>query len=182
MVGQELPSDSIVILDSSVLIAMGGPSTDKYQAFERVVTQRDISVRIPTHVAEELGESPETYTYQRDRLRAAQDAGWLKRATIDFSNPRVSEVIDRTRKRMLNLSAEDVTEDEIEKTDTVLTGLAYQYATEQTSHVTVLVSDTIAEQAIDDVLCAMDVGNETAVIEGRGFLEGLLNSGFEEKN
>ncbi|RRJ28719.1 hypothetical protein EIK79_15050 [Halocatena pleomorpha] len=177
----ELPRDSIAVLDSSVLIAMGGPSTDKYQAFERVVMQRDVSVRIPTHVADELGESPKTYTYQRDRLRAAQDAGWLDQAPIDFSNPRVSEAIDRTRKRMLNLSVDDVTEDEIEKTDTVLTGVAYQYAIEQTSHVTVLVSDTIAEQAIDDVLCAMDVGNETAVIEGREFLEDLLDKDFEKR-
>lgn len=101
MVGVTLPSDSIAILDSSVLIAMGGPSTDKYQAFERGVTQQSISVRIPTHVAEELGESPGAYTYQRDRLRAAQDAGWLERATIDFSNPRVSNAVDRTRRESI---------------------------------------------------------------------------------
>jgi hypothetical protein len=31
---------------------------------------------------------------------------------------------------MLSLSADDVTEDEIEKTDTILAGLAYQYVTE----------------------------------------------------
>lgn len=137
MAGSKLPSDSIAILDSSAFIAMSGPSTDRYQAFERHITQKCVSVRIPTHVAEELGESPEAYTYQRDRLRAAQDAGWLKRATIDFSNPRVSKAIDRTRKRMVNLSADDVTEDEIEKTDTVFTGLAYQYAADTTNHVTV---------------------------------------------
>lgn len=178
MAGTELPRDSLAILDSSVLIAMGGPSTDKYQAFEQHVTRRNISVRIPDHVAEELGESPEAYTYQRDRLRAAQNAGWLERAEVDFSNPRVSEVIDRTRTRMVNLSADDVSEDEIEKTDTVLAGLAYQYATEDASHVTVLVSDTIAEQAIEDVLAAMEVGEKTTVVEGRAFLDTLLNQQF----
>lgn len=120
----ERPSDSTVILDTSVLIATGGPSTEKYQAFERHVTRRRISVRIPEHVAEELGESPEAYTYHRDRIRAAQNAGWLEQAEIEFSNPQVSEVVDRTRTRMANLSADDVTEDEIEKTDTVLAGLA----------------------------------------------------------
>lgn len=30
----ELPRGSIVIVDTSVLYGMGGPSNDKYQAFE----------------------------------------------------------------------------------------------------------------------------------------------------
>lgn len=62
MAGTELSRDGLGILDSSVLIAMGGPSTDKYQAFEQHVTRRSISIRIHDHVAEELGERPETYT------------------------------------------------------------------------------------------------------------------------
>lgn len=179
MARHEIPRDSIAILDSSVLIAMGDPSTEKYQAFERYVTKRNVSVRIPGHVAAELGESPDAYAYQRDRLRAAQEAGWLERAEIEFSTPGVSEAIDRTRTRMVNLSADDVRDDEIEKTDTVLTGLAYQYAIGDASHVTVLVSDTIAEQAIEDVLVAMDVGERTAVLEGRTFLVTLLDREFE---
>lgn len=178
MAGTELPRDSLAILDSSVLIAMGGPSTGKYQAFEQHVTRRNIAVRIPGHVADELGESPDAYTYQRDRLRAAQDAGWLERAEVDFSNPCVSETVDRTRTRMVNLSADDIAEDDIEKTDTVLAGLAYQYATGDASHVTVLVSDTIAEQAIKDVLAAMDARDETTVLEGRTFLDMLLDQQF----
>jgi len=51
------------------------PSNDKYQAVEEYVTRRDIAIRIPEHVAEEFGESPDAYRYQRDRLRSAQDAG-----------------------------------------------------------------------------------------------------------
>lgn len=61
MAGVDLPSGSIAILDSSVLFAMGGLSNDKYQAFEEYVIRRNIAVRIPGHVAEELGESPEAY-------------------------------------------------------------------------------------------------------------------------
>ena len=60
---------------------------------------------------------------------------------------------------MLNLSVEDVTEDNIEKTDTILAGLAYQYAIDDMVHVTVLVSDTKAEQAIEDALTAVGVGD-----------------------
>ncbi|GAB3690968.1 hypothetical protein GCM10028857_27850 [Salinarchaeum chitinilyticum] len=124
MPGVDLPSESVAILDSSVLFAMGGPSNDKYQAFERYVKRRDVAVRIPDHVAEELGESPGAYRYHRDRLRAAQDAGWLARAAVDFSNPTVSSVIDSTRERMASLSADDVTQDDVEVTDAVLAGLA----------------------------------------------------------
>jgi hypothetical protein len=72
----EIPSSSIAIVDTSVLYAMGGPSNAKYQAFEEYVTRRNIAVRIPDHIAGELGESPEADRYQRDRLRSAQDAGW----------------------------------------------------------------------------------------------------------
>lgn len=172
---EELPHDSTAILDSSVLFAMGGPSNEKYQAFERYVTRRNITARIPDQVAEELGESPAAYAYHRDRLRAAEDAGWLKRAVVDFTIPGVSDATDRTRKRMANLSADDITEDEIEKTDTVLAGLAYQYATDVGVEVTVLVSDTVAERAIEDVLSAMDVGDRVAIVEGRKFLEVLID-------
>lgn len=129
MTGADLPSGSIAIVDTSVIFAMGGPSNDKYQALEEYVTQHNVDVRIPDHVAEELGESPDAYRYQRDRLRSAQDAGWLERAEVDFTDPGVSDAIDRTRERIFSLSAEDVAEDEVETTDAVLAGLAYQYAT-----------------------------------------------------
>ncbi|ODR83283.1 hypothetical protein BG842_14005 [Haladaptatus sp. W1] len=76
---------------------------------------------------------------------------------------------------MLSLSADDVTEDEIEKTDTILAGLAYQYVTEGQTHVAVLVSDTIAEQAIRDVLVAVGVEDRISVVEGRVLLNELVD-------
>lgn len=175
MSGTTIPSDSEAIIDSSVLFAMGGPSNEKYQAFERFVRQQNITVTVPEQVAEELGESPGAYEYQRDRLRAAQEAGWLTPGHIDFSVSRVSEVVDTTRTRMAALSADDVTEDEIEKTDTILAGLAYQYVAEGSTHVTVFVSDRIAERAITDVLSAVGVEDRTLVVEGREFLKELTD-------
>jgi len=172
----EIPSDSVAIIDSSVLFAMGGPSNEKYQAFERFVRKHNITVTVPEQVAEELGESPGAYEYQRDRLRAAQDAGWLTPAQIDFSVPRVSEVVDNTRTRMAALSADDVTEDEIEKTDTVLAGLAYQYVAEGSSHVKVFVSDRIDARAISDVLSAVGIADRASVVEGRAFLKSLVSN------
>ncbi|WP_049892039.1 hypothetical protein [Haloquadratum walsbyi] len=79
---------------------------------------------------------------------------------------------------MLNLFVKDVTEDNIEKTDTILAGLAYQYAMDDTTHVIVLVSDTKAEQAIEDVLTAVGVGDTTMIIEGRDFIDTLVANQF----
>jgi len=171
----DIPHGSSAIIDSSVLFAIGAPDNEKYQAFQRFVTQRELSVYIPTHVAKELGEAPDTYTFHRERLRAAQEAGWLERSEINYENSTVSKVIDRTRKRMVNLSANDVIEDEIEKTDTVLAGLAYQHANYPQAHVTIFVSDGIAEKAIRDVLSTMDVENRVLVVEGRRFIQNLLD-------
>ena len=71
----ETPPKSTAIIDSSVLFAMGGPDNEKYSAFEEFVTGRGLTVRVPKQVAEELGEVPEAYAYQRERLQAAQNAG-----------------------------------------------------------------------------------------------------------
>ena len=168
---ETIPADSIAVIDSSVLFAMGGPDNEKYIVFERFVTQKNITVTVREHVAEELGDSPTAYGYQRDRLRAAQEAGWLKPTAIDFSVSGVPAVVDRTRKRMATLSADDVTEDEIEKTDTILAGVAYQYATGVAEHVTIFVSDTLAETAIRDVLSATTVGDRAVIVEGRAFID-----------
>lgn len=101
----DIPPKSTAIIDSSVLFAMGSPDNEKYRAFEKFVMGRGLTVKIPKQVAEELGEAPEAYAYQRERLQAAQSAGWLQSGQIDFSNPRVSEVVGKTRERMATLSA-----------------------------------------------------------------------------
>lgn len=98
MAGESIPRDSIVVIDSSVLFAMGGPSNKKYQAFERHVQHQNLAVRVPQQVAEELGESPDAYVYERDRLKAAQDARWLEPGQIDFTLSGVSTVVDKSIK------------------------------------------------------------------------------------
>jgi hypothetical protein len=52
----EIPNDSVAIIDSSVLFAMGGPSNETYQAFERFVRRHTIMVTVPEQVVEELWE------------------------------------------------------------------------------------------------------------------------------
>lgn len=172
MSGDALASESAVVIDTSVVIAIGRPDNEKYRALEQYATRNNITVRVPDYVASELGESPDPYQYQHESLQAAQDAGWIRPVSVDFDDPTVSAVIDRTRERMASLSADDVTEDEIEKTDTVLAGVAYQLAQNEGS-VGVLVSDGVAEHAISDVLAAE--GCECTVVEGREFVKTLVD-------
>ncbi|XGI82759.1 hypothetical protein ACEU6E_05595 [Halorutilales archaeon Cl-col2-1] len=167
-----IPSGSTVIVDSSVLFAIGGPENEKYQAFERYFERKNINVKMPERVAEELGESPDEYEYQRNRLRAASESGWLDSAETDFGVSGVSNVVDDTRDRMANISSDDVSQDEIEKTDTVLAGLAYQYS-RISDHVAVLVSDRVAERAIRDVLTSRT--KSITVVEGREFINHLVD-------
>ena len=82
---------------------------------------------------------------------------------------------------MDRLSDADVTEDEIEKADTVLAGLAYQYATGGSDHVAVLVSDTLAEQAVGDVLDASGVGDRVTVVEGRELVNDLDDQSVDKR-
>lgn len=81
---------------------------------------------------------------------------------------------------MAKRSAADVSEDEIEKTDTILAGVAYQFATSDFTHVTVFVSDRLAEDAIRDVLDSTSVGERTLVVERRQFLDRLVDDTVSE--
>lgn len=172
---ENIPSGSRAVIDTSVLFAMGGPDNEKYRAFQRFVTRRNVSVRVPEEVVAELGDSPDAYAFGRERLRAAQQAGWLRSGAVDYADPEVSRVVDRTRQRMAKRSTADVSEDEIERADTSIAGLAYQYATGSATHVSILVSDRLAEAAIRVVLSARDVGDRTLVVEGRTFLDELTD-------
>jgi hypothetical protein len=42
----EIPQGSSAVIDSSVLFAMGGPDNEKYQAFQRFVTQHELTILI----------------------------------------------------------------------------------------------------------------------------------------
>ena len=75
---------------------------------------------------------------------------------------------------MAKLSASDVSEDDIEKTDTILAGLAYQYAIEN-QNASVLVSDRLAQRAMTDVLASTSVSEYIVVIGGRELLKNLTS-------
>ena len=71
----EIPRGSVVVVDSSVLIAMGSPENEKYRAFEEYVKSRNVDIVVPERVAEEVDDAPEAYEFGRRRLVEAAEAG-----------------------------------------------------------------------------------------------------------
>jgi len=80
---EELPEGSIAILDSSVRFAIGGPSNEKYQALERYVTRRDVTVRIPDRVAEGAIEDVHSALDVGDRAAVVEGRGSLSSLVDD---------------------------------------------------------------------------------------------------
>lgn len=58
MSGDPLPPESVMVIDTSVVIAIGTPDNEKYRALEQYVTRNGITVRVPDDVASELGTPP----------------------------------------------------------------------------------------------------------------------------
>lgn len=164
----EIDPDSTVIIDSSVLIAVGGPENEKFQALAEHATQRDHVFQLPRRVLEELDESPPQYATQRTRVRAAIDQGWLTPApTLDYTNSDVAAVMDAVRARMAKRANSH--DDAVKKTDTALAGLAVQLLTtdQEVTTVTILMADVGAETAMRDVFRARSVADSITIIDGR---------------
>lgn len=119
----EIDPDSTAIIDSSVLIAIGGPENEKFQALAEYATQRDLVFQLPQRVLEEVDASPSTYKPQRSRVHTAVDQGWVAIApSPDYTSSSVAAVMDAVRARMAQSA--NSRDDVVEKADTALAGLA----------------------------------------------------------
>lgn len=159
----EIDPDSTAIIDSSVLIAVGGPENEKFQALAEYATQQDLICQLPRRVLEELDESPPQYATQRTRVRAAVDQGWLTPApALNYTNSDVAAVMDAVRARMAK--RENSRDDVVEKTDTALAGLAVQLLTTDpaVTTVTILMADTAQKTQ-----CAPYFGRDRSPIRSR---------------
>jgi hypothetical protein len=164
----EINPDSAVIIDASVLIAVGGPENEKFQALAEYATQRDLVLQLPRRVLGEVDESPSTYEPQRARVRAALDQGWMVIApTPDYTSSTVAGVMDAVRARMADKA--DSRDDIVEKTDTALAGLAVHLLTTDpgVEIVTILMADTGAVAAMRDVFSARSYDDSISIVDGR---------------
>ncbi|WP_049946407.1 hypothetical protein [Halalkalicoccus jeotgali] len=162
-------SDSTAwVADSGLFIACGRQENTKYTALERFATHNQITFIIPQHVYEELNSAPAQSTPGQIPIDSAITSGWVTVADdLDYTNSTVSTVMDRTRSYIANSS--NRSEDQIERADTALAGVAIQLLLQgPASSVCLLTTDADAGQGV------------VTAIEAAGFTDQItLKDGFE---
>jgi hypothetical protein len=136
---EALDAADIVLVDTNVFVAVGGPDREKYQALRRVIQRSGVVLRVPERVNTEMS------TMQiADRV----ETEWTE--LVDPPAPTDSDAVsamDFARRDIANQSGKD--EHEVEKADTVFAGLAIEYLKRDASEsVVVLTDDTVAATAI----------------------------------
>jgi hypothetical protein len=134
---EALDAADIVLVDTNVLVAVGGPDREKYQALRRVIQRSGVVLRVPERVNTEMS------TMQiADRV----ETEWAEHPPAPTDSDAVS-AMDFARRDIANQSGKD--EHEVEKADTVFAGLAIEYLKRDASEsVVVLTDDTVAATAI----------------------------------
>jgi len=120
-----------VIFDTSVLSAIGKPTAPAYRATERLFLEHNITAYIPPCVIGEIHPESDPDIKLKPRILEAKNTGWMAEAK-EFNElsqyndgPKATEISDRVRTRMAD-GLRGVSEDEVEKTDTLLPGIAIQ--------------------------------------------------------
>lgn len=117
--------DAAWVADSGVFIACGRKQNNKYIALERFARRNEITLIIPQRVYQELGGAPDRSTPGQTPINSAIEAGWVTVADEpDYTNSTVSSVMDYVRRYIARSS--NRAEDQIEKADTAIAGIAVQ--------------------------------------------------------
>ncbi len=152
-----LSADRDVLVDANIFYAIGHPSNPQYSQFRSAIQNAGVVCKLPQRVIGELG-GPET-----DRVRTALDEGWAE--IIDAPSPTDGDAVvasDIARRTIANETNQ--AEHEVEKTDTILAGLAIQYIRDrETVEVVVLTDDKPARKGIQNAVQAQGYANAIAV-------------------
>jgi predicted nucleic acid-binding protein len=151
---EPVPGDTVVV-DTNVLVAVGGPDNAKYQALRSFAIERDVKLLVPERVVAEL------HTMRAaDRVEYAVEEGWA--TVVEPPEPTHTDAVaamDYVRREIARRSGKD--EHEVEKADTVLAGLAIEYLHRGDGTVFVVTDDRVAAAAI------------RGAVSSRGYDEGV---------
>lgn len=160
------------VADTGLFVAMGQPSNPRYRAVRSFARRNDITFTLPEQVYDELavGEDPEV----TPPVDVAIGEGWVDVVqSVDYTNPFVSRTMDGVRRFIAN--ADGRSEDEIERADTALAGVAAQaLAVNATSHVNVYTTDIVAGEAVEAVFGREGYGDAITFVNAFGFIEALI--------
>ena len=165
MADESVPFDDVDgsvtwIADTGLFIACGRQQNNKYTALERFAGRNDITFVIPQRVYDELGGAPDRSTPGQTPINSAIDAGWVAVANEPtYTDSKVSRVMDGVRSYIAASSNRD--EDQIEKTDTALGGVAVERLSNGDAEFVVVIT--------------------TDVDAGEGVVAALTASGFKDR-
>jgi hypothetical protein len=163
----------IVLVDTNVFVAVGGPDHDKYQALRSVVQREGVVLQIPERVEAELRTMQMT-----NRVETAVDDGWAE--LVSPPEPTDGDAVtamDFTRRDIANQT--DTHEHEVEKADTVFAGLAIQYLKDDTGgSFVVLTDDKVAATAIQRAVEQQGYGTSISVLRLSDVIEDEIDDDF----
>src|SRR6056297_1853370 len=136
--------DTVVFIDSSVLISCGRRESTRFQALAREARQRQTVFRISPQVYAEVTGDPslDEYTTGDYAVDEALEEGWMKvTESPSYSNSDISTAMDQARSFIA--SSSNRSEDIIEKADTEMVGLALELLLTYTADRVVLVTNDI---------------------------------------
>lgn len=159
------------IADTGFIVPLGQPTNPRYQRVRTFAERNEIVFLIPERVYEELTEpASETAT-----IDIAIEKGWVAVSDpLDYSVPLVSKTMDGVQRYIAN--ADDRPEDEIERADTALGGLAAQVLAEgSASSVYIYTSDIAAGEGVETVLGSQEYNDSVTFVNAFQFIDDLLD-------
>ncbi len=162
------------VVDTGVFVACGRAGNQKYAGLRRFALDREMAFVIPRRVYEELGGVPSGSTPAGVPVAQAIEAGWTRLADeLDYTDGTVATVMDTVQSVIAQSSQRP--EDDIEKTDAALAGVAVQLLNRPgVSDVCVVTTDHDAREGVTIALNTQGLGGRATTIDGFEFVDGLF--------
>lgn len=163
---------AIHVADTGVFVAMGLPSNRRYRAVRAHARTNDVTFVLPARVYDELTGDPERRP--PTPVDTAISEGWTRVAPpLAYEEPLVSRVVDGVRRYIAN--ADGRPEDEVERADATLAGVAARALTDGTaSQAVVYTTDVAAGEGATAVFEREGYGDSFTFVNGFRFIEDLL--------
>jgi hypothetical protein len=160
------------IADTGFLVALGGPENERYRRIRTFAKRNDITFLLPERVYDEL--TVDVPDHESTQVNTAIEEGWVAVAEpLDYTVPLVSRTMDSVQRYIAN--ADDRPEDEIERADAALGGLAAQLLADgSVTSVYVYTPDIAAGEGIETALASDSYGDAITFVNAFRFIEDLL--------
>lgn len=158
MRSEALGPEDVVLADTNLFVAVGGPKNSKFQSLRTFAQRRNIVLQVPERVEHELSTM-----HIADRVTTAIEEGWAM--PIDPpspTDPSAVEAMDFVRREIARKTGKN--EHQVEKADTVFAGLAIEFLRDGNARVVVLTDDRVAGSAIERAVGQQGYSNSVLVL------------------